>query len=261
MSFRGPSGLVFVVLAGVALGALAASQPEWNFDSIGYAGAAGRWLGSSDADLHQRVYAELEAAAPAKARREIAAGSGYRSALASDAHAFASQLPFYSGKPLYVALVALAARLGLNAVASAFYVSAVVYGLLAIAWLLALGRLASRPLAWGLGLCILLSPPLRELGRLGTPDALAALFAFAGACTVLFAHGRRGLGIALVLWLAAICARPDSAVFALALLAWLAWCSPQQRRAALAGALVCALACLAVSFTGGYPWSTLITHT
>jgi len=256
MSFWG--SIVLVVLAGLALGGFAATQPKWNIDTIGYAAAAHRLLGASDADVHTRVYADMNASAPAKSRRDISSSSEYRVTIAADPRAFATQIDFYAHKYLYVIAVALAMQPGANSVAATFYVSAAALALLAMVWLVALLRITNAPLAWGVGLCVLLSPPLRELGRLATPDALAVLFMFAGACILLMAERRRWL--ALVPWLAAIGTRSDSVLFVIALLSWLAWCEPEVRRFALGGAALCVLACAAVSLADPYPWSTLISH-
>lgn len=68
---------------------LAATDRDWNFDCLGYAGAARHWLGESREALHEQVYAEVERA-PRSAAKALVESSKYRKTLAHDAGAFAA---------------------------------------------------------------------------------------------------------------------------------------------------------------------------
>src|SRR5690349_16784406 len=113
------------VFAATAFISLVANWREWNFDCIGYAGAARQSLGESLPQVHTTVYRELEAVAPQDRAEKIEQGSEYRKVVHEDWRAFALQLPFYASKPLYICLIAFATRLGANSVDASFWTSAV----------------------------------------------------------------------------------------------------------------------------------------
>ncbi|MFI5308461.1 MAG: hypothetical protein ACHQ53_13975 [Polyangiales bacterium] len=241
------------------LALLAAAEPEWNFDCIAYAATARAWLGESSPTRHARVYADLAAIAPTKVQVDIGQGSEYRRSIAADHRKLTAQLPFYANKPLYIGLVALQVAFGINSIAATFIVSALAYGLLAVAFLGCWTRITDRPLVWVVAGCVLLAPPIREVGQLATPDALAAALAFVGL-SLLALRERFVLGTGLML--ASILARPDSVLLVLAVLVWSAWSKRADRRTIVmaASASVATLVVMS-SAIPTYPWATLVHHT
>jgi hypothetical protein len=250
---------LLVLGAGAVLAIAAARQPDWNLDCVAYAGAAQAWLGASPEALHDSVYAEVGQSATPQQARAILAGSAYRKTLARNANSFATQLPFYANKPGYVALVAMASRLGVPSVRATFLVSAIAYGLLSILVLSYLLQLVRPAVAWALSACLLLSPPVRELGVLATPDAVSTVLLFAGAGMLALERGPQWLAASVLVL--SIAVRPDNVLFCLALFAWLL-ADPARRRLAVTGAIAALGASVACAWlTQPYSFSALIAHT
>jgi hypothetical protein len=154
------------------LSAYAVLQPEYTWDLLGYIGSS---VDSTDArTIHDIAF---DAIRPFAAKKDIQVDNPYRIDVAANPYHFAEQLPFYSIKPVYVALIKGEHRLGMPFPKAAVAISAVSNLLLALLlwrWLSAyLGGLA---LATACTL-IMLSPNILELSRWATPDCLATLVA------------------------------------------------------------------------------------
>lgn len=259
---RGGTGAFWMKLLyplfGVAIALLTAHYPTWNFDTIGYAGVAQRWLGASDAEAHAKTYQDVKAAAPPRDYKALAASSNYRKRVARHAPIFAAQLPMYSNKPLYAALVTACVAGGVNSIAAPFYVSAAAYGVLAalLAWLLV--SLVGRRAGWAMAVALALLPPLLELGRLATPDAVCAAFSLSGGW--LLFRGQR-TKTAVTLLILATLTRPDHVFFSAGLAGWLAYAQPARRQYAIILAALSVLAMLVgTRVTGALSWSALFNH-
>jgi hypothetical protein len=157
------------------LSAYAVLQPEYTWDLLGYIGSS---VDSTDArTIHDVAF---DAIRPFAAKKEIQVDNPYRADVAANPYHFAEQLPFYSIKPVYVALIKGEHRLGMPFPRAAVAISAVANFLLALLlwhWLSA--YLGGLPLAASCTL-IMLSPNILELSRWATPDCLATLIAAAG---------------------------------------------------------------------------------
>lgn len=244
---------------GIAIASFVLATPEWGFDIVCYAGAARTWLGETPAQAQANVYRELEAEAPWEAAEAIRSLSDYRKGVATNTEMFAVQLPMYTVKPLYVALVAAGVKLGLSSLGIQFWISAIAYGGFTILLLLALTRVASVPIALTMAAALLLSPTLREVGQMPNPDALSALVVFGGFYALVLA-GRPAIGI--VLLLLSIGVRPNNLVFGLAIASWWAWKNRSQTpQAVLASSAGVVAYVILNKLTGAYSWSVLFTHT
>lgn len=246
------------MLASIALCALVSVQPDFNFDCVLYAAAARQFLGENPHDVHLQTYRDLERVAPQDARYAIARGSEYRTTLSTDVAALRIQLPFYENKPLYVAIVAALVAAGANSIKATFWVSAVAYGAFAAALLISIRRISTRNVASAVVLCLLLSPQFTEIGRLATPDSLAAALSFAGvACVVLWSHQ----ALAIVFLIAAVLARPDSIFFCLTPLTW-QYATGRATQAAVVRSAGVSFACLIAAYRpGSYSYAAIMTHT
>jgi hypothetical protein len=162
------------------LSAYAVLQPEYTWDLLGYIGSS---VDSTDArTIHDVAF---DAIRPFAAKKEIQVDNPYRADVATNPYHFAEQLPFYSIKPVYVALIKGEHRLGMPFPRAAVAVSAVSNFLLALLlwhWLSA--YLGGLPLAASCTL-IMLSPNILELSRWATPDCLATLIAAVGLYLIL----------------------------------------------------------------------------
>lgn len=120
--------------------------------------------------------------------------------------------PMYAIRPIYLELIALSGRflplqkaIGLISAASLFGL-----GIVVLEW-------TKRPLECALLMAVY---PILALGRLGTPDALAALFSVS-ALWLIDCYGWRAAPL-LALFVS-LGVRTDNLILLLAVLAWLAW--------------------------------------
>jgi hypothetical protein len=154
------------------LSAYAVLQPEYTWDLLGYIGSS---VDSTDARMIHNV--AFDAIRPFAAKKDIQVDNPYRVDIAANPYHFAEQLPFYSIKPLYVALIKGEHRLGMPFPKAAVAISALSNLLLALLlWRWLSAYLGGLPLATACTL-IMLSPNILELSRWATPDCLATLVA------------------------------------------------------------------------------------
>ena len=203
--------IAFVVASGVVV-ASALTQPQWNFDAVGYVGAAST---GTPAERQRQSYDAIAAAAPAEQANAISSSSDYRRRFSSDPEAFVAGLPIYRFKWGYVALVKVAWRLGLNPADATHWISTTAYAVLALALLAWLIRERVEAVGVLLAGALVVAPPMGELAGLSTPDMLVTLLVSLGAALVL-RERRRALGVA-ALSLAGL-VRPDAALNSVVLL-------------------------------------------
>lgn len=248
--------LIGILCLGLVSAVWTSLDREWNFDCVGYAAAARALLGESGDALHANVYADLARAAPSKARRDIAEGSAYRKTLSRDSEAFLSQVPLYRNKPLYLSLLALLTAAGANGIDGGFWISSMAFGALASLLVHVLSSVTSAPRSWLITIALIALPPIREAGRIATPDALCALFGFAAARCIILGSSEKAAALLLL----AVLARPDMVLFVFAVLAWLAKSQPARRHRSVVWAAISALAA-GSAMTLGYPWRAVFVHT
>jgi hypothetical protein len=142
--------------------------------------------------------------------------------------------PMYTIRPLYLRLIALVGTLLPFQSAIAFISAAALFGVgvVVLCW-------TERPLECAL---LMAAYPILTLGRLGTPDALAALFSLSALWLI---DAYRWRLAPLVLLFVSLGVRTDNVLLLVAALAWLAW---EKRIPAYAAAL---LAIIAVSIVLG----------
>ena len=155
-------------------------QPEYTWDLLGYIGSATR---STDAVvIHDTA---LNALHSVRATPELQADLPYRVDMIANPYHFAEQLPFYSIKPLYVALIQGLHSEGLPFPRATVTISAVSnFALAVILWLWLAPYLNGLATA---GACtlIMLSPNILVLSRWATPDCLATAVAALGLYLIL----------------------------------------------------------------------------
>lgn len=197
-------GLYLTLFAG--LSAFALRQPSYSWDLVGYIGSS---ISSSDP---QTVYREAFAAIqPIRSDKGIQLENPYRVDVAANPFHFAEQLPLYSIKPAYVALIKALHRLGLPYPKSAVVISATSNFALAMLLWFWLSSHVEGVLLFVAGTLIMLSPNVLELSRWATPDALAMLVVAAGLYLIL---GRQKYFWGSALLVLAVWIRTDSVVLA-----------------------------------------------
>jgi hypothetical protein len=154
------------------LSAWAVVQPQYTWDLVGYIGAS---VDSTHAEAIHRV--TFDAIKPISSDKDIQPDNPYRADVTANPYHFAEQLPFYSIKPAYVALIRGFHRLGLPFPKAAVAISAVSNFLLALLlWRWLSAYLSGLPLVCVCTL-IMLSPNILGLARWATPDCLATFVA------------------------------------------------------------------------------------
>ena len=162
------------------LSAFALVQPTYSWDLLGYIGSS---VNSSDPQV---VYRETFAAIqPLRANKGLQLENPYRVDVAANPFHFAEQLPLYSIKPAYVALIKSLHRFGLPYPRSAVVVSAASNFILAMLLWFWLSSYVEGIALFAAAALIMLSPNILELSRWATPDALAMFVAAAGLYLIL----------------------------------------------------------------------------
>jgi hypothetical protein len=202
-------------------------RPVYDWDVLAYMAVALRIEGVPAARIHDETYDLLRSSIP-HAWVDNLSGNfnpeaiavdpspqwmgdiGLRQDWAAHSDSFAAQLPFFSVKPLYPALMALGNSIGLSLIESGLIVSAISYFLIGVifyAWFLermppfvALGAMA----------LLILNPWLVPLARVIGPDILSIAFVLGGAY---FAIKGRPVTSAIIFVLS-ITARPENVLYA-----------------------------------------------
>ena len=255
----GPALWVICIASIVTSAQKAYEDPEWNLDGVFYS-ALMRDEGESVEAMHAGVYAAIEREASQTAFELLVDGSSYRRQLRTSPDVFKLQLPFYQSKPLYRWVGRGLTLAGISCARAPYLLSACAFAFLLLLLPLLTVRAGAHPWAAALlGATAAWIPPLRELGALATPDALATLFVLAGGLASLWSAS-----LAMIPLLVAVLARPDCALLGLGVVAssHLRKVGPRRYLAAFVfGALLLLLGAAVVTTTGGYGWSTVVRHT
>ncbi len=206
-------------LAFVTVGVVVAfARPAYNWDVLGYVGAA---LSLSEDDpraLHATTYGEVRRIAPQTAYDRLVDSASRRSIEASPAE-FVKELPLYRARILYVLFVRLLHEAGVAAATATVAVSAVASWVTCVLIFVWMRRHASGVASAVLSGCMAIGVGCFGLARLSTPDALSMAFVMSAA--YLLFEGERALPAAAMA-VASILVRPDNLAFAIVLLAYLA---------------------------------------
>lgn len=189
--------LIIYCLFAVLLVSYAALKPYHDWDMLAYVASAKKLSGASELDAHRYVYNNLaEYTDQATYDRLTNNNEGfdggentkaYREVMLEDHKLFAQQLPFYEIRIIYNKAIAIVHKLGVNAFSAVHYVS-----LLAMS----LSLLIIARIVFSLGddklfavVPLLLFPfSFVDVGRVATPDALAACATFALALSFYRKH-------------------------------------------------------------------------
>jgi len=237
-------------------------QSAHDWDMIGYMAVITSWQTPNPVAMHRRVYQELRRTITPATYEALTTGP-FRDDIAANPFHLAEQVPFYSIKPLYVDMVWLGHRLGLRLDRSMRLVSVLsvlALGILCFQWM----RIYVTDLQSAIiSACLFMTAPLHRLARFHEPDALNAIVLVA-SLYFLFEKKKHFPGL-LLLCLSALI-RPDSAILALLVLAYLATWAPTSLAIRKLDALVLAgtigASVLAIGrFSGNYGWKMLFVNT
>ena len=167
--------IALCLLSALLLANLWWAKPHFNWDLIGYVGAAYSFTSRDAESIHGATFTDIAQNVPAETYAALTTGSPFRSAIAEDPKRFAQQLPFYSGKPVYPALMRLGAEFGYSLTAVSAVIPQAAYCLIALLVYLWLGRHYAPLLAFVAASLLVSMPFVLELARYSTPDALSTL--------------------------------------------------------------------------------------
>jgi hypothetical protein len=162
----------FYIALFAGLSAFALVQPNYSWDLVGYIGSS---VNSSDPlVIYHNTFAAIQ---PIRSNKGIQLENPYRADVAANPFHFSEQLPLYSIKPVYVALIKAEHQFGLPYPRSAVLISAASnFALAMLLWFWLFSYLEGIVL-FAVSTLIMLSPNVLELSRWATPDALAMLLA------------------------------------------------------------------------------------
>ncbi|MCU1302651.1 MAG: hypothetical protein JWQ87_2935 [Candidatus Sulfotelmatobacter sp.] len=243
---------------------LLASRPYtyslFDMDMMGYIGNAVAMSGASIRQIHDTAYQAVEAEVPQAAkdhllgRDKLGPPSQWQSRQdrASNAEHFAEYLPCFAIRPIFNQLIyVLHYGLGMGLVRATIVLAVGSYWMIGVLIFLWIYRYAGVERAALGSLLLMLSPPILELARFNTPDALACLVSLA-ALYLIFERGRMFWGITLLL--ISVYVRTDNAVLAVGALAYCSLVSRQlEKTKAAMLALLAAVSVLLINhFAGDY---------
>lgn len=250
--------LIVVVCVSSLLGVYWAKNPAYNWDMLGYIAVALVDAGTPTSKIHDMTYASMNSI-PKRARDALIEDGGYRSHVARDAERFMDELPFYSVKPLYPWLISLLYRAGAQLPMATVIVSAISYALIPILLFLWFSNFAPGAFAAPLACCLAVTPFLRHIAVLSTPDSTSVLIVLA-ALYLSLEKERHGAAAATLIF--SILARPEDVIYAGSFFCYLA----VTRKLSLWPFAASCLAALVLFFTlirmsGYYGYKELIYST
>jgi hypothetical protein len=201
-------GSVLVVLYCSIIAIIALGFPLANWDMIPYTALAQATSGQDMASIHASAYEAVKLAVSPGDFMELTKDRTYRIAQYASSDAFATMLPMYEVKWLYVESIrAVSGFLGVMQAERAINASAMIaFGLIISFWLNANRALVFAPVVIaGLALC-----DIGTVARITTPDMMAGTLVLAS----ILALQRKQLSIASLAMMAAVATRPDHILLA-----------------------------------------------
>lgn len=218
--------------------------PIYVMDFVQYMGNALLMENNDAMRIQARVYSELHRSVP-KDQLEALLGNEpgapadqnkSRHERAVNPSTFGEFLPLFAIRPLYNQTLYVVSKMGIGLVKAGILISVISYFLIGVLLLWWLHLYVSAPLGVAVALLTMMTPPLADLGRLTTSDALATVVAFV-ALYLIFERGLLAAGIAILI--ASIYFRTDFVALAgpVILICWL-----QRRMQLWQGAVLSILA-------------------
>ena len=204
-----------------------ATRPSYDWDTIAYMAVALHMEGVPNDRLHDETYGLIRAALPqawvdnltgnltpdavAVAHATTTMGNiDLRQDWAAHSESFLAQLPFFSVKPLYPALMAVGNVFGVSLITSGLVISAIAYFLIGMLFFVWFAECMPPFIALGTAALLILNPWLVVLARSVGTDIFSIAFLLFGAY---FAIRDRPMLSASIFALS-ILARPENSVYA-----------------------------------------------
>jgi len=268
-----PTRLVGLVLAALISGIYAtwfAQRPLYNWDMIPYVAIALLDAGQPADTLREKTYEIIKNSTAEEAHEFLFGGSkykkdaynrgaDYRYMVANDSKIFSDQLPFYTVKPVYPALMSLLYRIGLDPVRASIAISATAYAAICLLLYVWITQWLNPALSLPIAALLSLNPILTPLAQLATPDALSVFVLLLGT---FFVMETRFLRTGISIFIASVLIRPENIIYAFIFLAFLA----AIRRLALTSCAIGLCVAFGIYFaetrlSHNYGWATLFYFT
>jgi hypothetical protein len=229
---------------------------------LGYMANVAALETSGASQIHAAVYSELPRHVPEGTRAHLLgqdnAGpdSASRRDRASNPDHFAEFLPCFAIRPLYIEILHLLRRLGIDLVKVTVLGSILPYIALAVLIFVWSARYVGPVLASLFAFLLAVTPPILGLARYSGPDSLSTFW----TCLALyFIFERKRLALGLVFLLSSVYIRTDNVLLALAVLAYLCLLTDELEKwqAAILG-VVAVISVFAINhYAGDYGWRML----
>lgn len=236
--------------------------PQYNWDMVPYIGVAQSYISADKKEIHRNTYDQIQKNLSKEQFNQIIGADqptpNYRSLVYENKEYFSQQLPFYSVKPLYPALILALKSIGVNFVSASVWVSRISFLLCMLVILIWLDRYLRKESASLAFLLILFSQASVFFSRFSTPDSLSGFF-FLLCSYLLFAAKKPVQSILLFPLL--ILARPDNLIIVLLFSAYI-FLFHSSKRIWASGAVVT----MGVQYwaqtilSGNYGWGALFYH-
>lgn len=201
------------------LSLLLSKKPLYNWDMLPYIAAAISMTTENIDSIHVQTYLTAKKETSEKTYEDLVTGSTYRETLSNNSEFFYQQLPLYTIKPLYVfSIYLLHYKMGFLLTTATYIPSIVSYfviGLIVFFWI---AYYLSFLWSLFLSVLILLFPPLLEVTRLSTPDALSTAVIFSA---LYFLVQKKSFNTCSILLLISIFVRLDNIIFTMILATFL----------------------------------------
>ena len=249
---------ILVLYAGVLAFNCWRVAPVYNWDLIGYVGASQILIETDPQSIHRKTFAELKAQLPKSEYDSLTADGHYSVAISNQPEILIRQIPFYSIKPAYPALMLLLNFAGLSLVTASLVISKAAYvgvGSIVFYWL---SRYFPPLLCLFFATLISSYPYLVYVAGFSSPDLLSALFIL---LVYFLLIETRSFRLPLGLLVLAITVRPDNLLLLFPVAAYFFRYRPEARSWTIASAFAgCLLYSAIGKWAGQYPWTTLFYH-
>lgn len=203
----------FTVLAAILFG-FTYSRPSYNWDLLLYTSAVVSFDETNPQVIHDRTYEIAQQSMPGQAYKILVTGK-YEEESYRNPEVFQSLKPLAKTRPLYIFLLVLLNKIGLNPVSATVLLSSAGCFLFALCCFIWLAKYYSGMQSFFLSLVIIYLGRFTTLAKMATPEALSAAFML--AAVYLIVEKRKYLP-AYLLFAAAIGLRYDNIVFPVAVL-------------------------------------------
>jgi len=186
-------------------------RPNYNWDMIAYMGCVVKNDNADSEALHKKTYEILRQEIGDGRADLLSSGNNYRSTMESDHNAFSENLPFYTIRVVYLAIVSFFFKLGIPLSFATVLPSLISVFLL----ILLIYRVLNKEfdnifVASVISIIILFLPQTISLARLSTPDALSTLLLL--LITVMYLYNSNWILIFLVMAIS-IMTRTDNIIW------------------------------------------------